>query len=251
MKRLIIFLSLFLLSAQLSWAQDYFTGTIEIRGYGINEAGEEELSDRLILMMNPDRLLISEFDGIDELDQLTNDSISYALIRHDNRDIVLYGGGNTALKIENDQIEALINMMGNLQQQIEEESEQHDQLDFSETGETKNIEGYRVSKWIITDQEEDVTHHVWLSDELRINWGLIAEDWLAQMTGYADMPLQEWMRDGNTPLVIERYEGDQLKDIIRMDRIAHNEVTASRLEIPENLEVVSLQQLIMEQFGGQ
>ncbi len=251
MKSLIIFLSLFLFTAQLSWSQDYFTGSIEISGYSINEDGEEEFNDRLILMMDPDRLLISDFEGIDELDQLTNDSITYALIRHDNRDIVLYGGSNKALKIENDQIEALINMMGNLQQQIEEESEQQDELEFSETGETKDINGYRASKWVITDRTEDVTHHVWLSDGLRINWGLIAEDWLAQLSGYSEMPVQQWMRDGNTPLVVERYEGEQLKNIIRMDRINEDEITESRLDVPENLEVVNLQQLIMEQFGGQ
>lgn len=248
MRSALFFLALVFAIPQLSVAQS-FTGTIEINSYQV-ENGEETAESGFRMMMNPDRVYIDGIGGIDDLEEFTQTEITYALFRHDYEDIIFYGGGDKAIQIENEQVEALINMMGNLQQQIEEEGDEHQQTGFNETSEQQTIAGYSTTKWIITDADGSEVH-LWMSDEITMNWGILTQDWIADLAGYSELPIRQWISEGKTPLLIENYEGGQMKNFIRMDRIAEGEYDSRRLEAPGDKELVNLQQIIMEQFGGQ
>ncbi len=248
MKRLLSTFSLLLIFAVTASAQN-FTGTFELNRYVV-EDGNENQTGTLKLTVGSERIFLDAVGGVEPIEQFTNTSLNHALIRHDHRDIVLYGDDEKALKINNEEIEALVNMMDNLQQKVEEGQEHHAELEFNQTGEIRDIQGYQTEKWIL-DGGDGETYHVWLSDQLSINWGLLADDFIMKMAGAQNLPVQQWLQDNKTPLLVERYEGDTLAESMKIENISDGSVDQAKLDTPEGKQLVTVQELMMQRFQQQ
>ncbi len=249
MKRLIFFAFVLFLPFSAAFAQSPFAGTIDLNQYTVDESGNENLTGTLTMMLNADRIYLSSIGGVDAVEEFTRTSMNHALIRHDHRDILLFGDDEQALKINREELQALVNMLDNLQEQLEEGQEHYEGLRFNETGEQDQIEGYQATKWEVTGREGD-SYHVWLTDEISVNWGLLAEDWMMQMAGSENLPVQEWLQDGQTPLVVKHFEQDKLTSVMKIENINPGNVDQAKLETPENKEILTFQQIMMRRFQG-
>lgn len=249
MKRLLILFSVILFCATVTTAQN-FSGTLDLNRYTVDNSGSENHTGSLTLMVGDERIYLDAVGNLDAIEQLTQTSINHALIRHDHRDIILYGRGDQALQINNEEIEALVNMMDNLQQKVEEGQEQHAELEYNQTGETRNIQGYQAEKWVLQGDDGE-SYHIWLTDQLTINWGLLADDFIMKMAGAENLPVQRWLQDQKTPLLVERYVNENLTDIMKFENINEGQTDRSKLDTPEGKQLVTVQELMMQRFQQQ
>lgn len=245
-----VFLFLFI-AGMSSSLQAQFTGTLEINRYRIHETGEHSLKDNFNLSLNPDRILLSSGNDT-AIDMMGAFNANRLIIRHDYEDFVFLGSRSEAILLKKDELLSMVNLMKNVRGLSQDPAEQgaDTEMQFEETSETDAINGYQAQKWLMHSENKQEVFHVWLTDGLQVNWGVLSEDWLTDLTLFSDLPFAEWMGTGRTPVKVERYENERLTDRIVLENIRERQLPSGYFEIPEEAEVINFQQLLIRRMSG-
>lgn len=172
------------------------------------------------------------------------------LIRHDKQDFVIFTGANEALSITKADIEGLFGMfkafMGNAQ---EAEVKTEASGDLVKTGQSATLSGNKASQWVYTSEEGEEVH-LWLSDNLKINWGMFKEPWFSSFSDDFSGPFGRIIDEGYVPLKIETYKDGELTMVLETEQVNQRRVPDSDLDVPSGVRLTTLQQMMMEQFQG-
>lgn len=242
-KLLFLFILVFCFALSDSFGQ--FEGRIQFKSYEV-ESGEKELDedDGFTLLITPDRMLLQGESRYKVGGALETEGI---LIRHNEKDFVFLTGERRAMRITKAGITSFMNMFGSDARGDVAEAEQT--MDFRNTGEQARVQGYAAEKFVITDSDEPNEHsEVWMTRELDINWGILAEPWGDNMKGFAgsDLPLSLFFEDGYFPVKWEHYKNDELTSVTEVE-VTPTAIERSMVDIESNVEIVSLQDYLFQQ----
>lgn len=237
--------------AGFSYASVQFEGILEINRYSVSENGDEKLKDNFRLSLSPDRILFSG-DG-KSLDMMGAIEANSIIIRHDVEDFVFLGNSSEAVVLRKQELLSMINLMKNVKDMNRNNNDRQVTTpvpEFIQTPETKRINGFSTRKWLMESENSTEVFHVWLTEEININWGLLSEPWLTNLTLFSDLPFAEWMREGKSPIQVERYENELLTDRISIENIEEKRHPRNHFDIPAGTEVINFQQLLMKRMSG-
>ncbi len=244
MKKITCFFALFLVAfISNSFAQ--FEGKIDYHINEINDNGETDDSNTFTLFITSDRILISGEEAYSMAGSLETEGL---LIRLDKEDFVLLTGDKQAMSISKAGITSFVNMFGNAEEMQEETDDVG--ISFENTGEMKTIEGYTAEKFVFMDEDEpNKKTVVWMTRDLDINWGMLAEPWgnsLRFFTG-DNLPSGLIFEKGYFPVRMQHYEDETLKSEA-VAEISSSAVDPSIVQISSDVTVKSLSQYMFQQM---
>lgn len=234
-----------------AWAQ--FEGSMELNRYQISpETGQEVHSNRYEVKLNADRMLFRSTSPGESVDIGGVAHGDRVLVRLDREDFILLDGREQGVAIRKQEVESLMDMLENMGGAGEDPAAQMQDgavdLDMKRTGQRRSINGFQAQEWVLDDPDSENRYHVWLTGELDIHWGMLAEPWFGRLQLMDGVPFGRWIREGRTPVLVEHYLGDRKAYVVRLENIREGDVTPSDLEVPEGVQLLSFQQLLMQQF---
>ncbi|MFU8861682.1 MAG: DUF4412 domain-containing protein [Cyclonatronaceae bacterium] len=246
---LLVLLASSLLPVSNGMSQEYFEGTLVFRGYELNN-GEMQESGSFTMVCNSERMRIytdGEKTSTEMLPGVESDQI---LIRHDKKDFVIFTSETEALSITKTDIEGIFGMFKafmNSDNQSQTAVEPSGEL--LKTGKSESFNGIRASQWIYTsDDNEEV--HLWMSENLKLNWGMFKEPWFSELSTDFSGPFGKIIDEGYVPLKVEAYKDGELNMVLETEKVDRHKINNSDLDVPAGMQIKTLQQLMMEQFQG-
>jgi hypothetical protein len=248
--KLILVTGLFLLfGSNAALAQ--FEGVITMKHIVAKDQSEDGAFE---LIITPQRMMVTGLDAVGGYQAMQNMSSSGILIRLDRRDFVFMNDEKTAIKISKGQLLAMQSMMKSMQAYTGEGSDTEiPDYTFKKTGRTRDINGYQTEEFtIVMEDQPDVSYHAWVTKALNINWGMLAEKWgEGSMSLFPnDVPLNKLIDNGGMPILLERKKNGQLTDWLECSSIDRRTVRANEVNLPSGVKIMSLQDMMMQGFGG-
>lgn len=227
-----------------------FEGKIVFNSYEVNSDGAQNQNDQFSMYLTRDRILL---EGKNQYSVVGSIQTEGVLVRLDFEDFVFLTGDQSAMKISKKDIDAMMNMFGNGNATNGNASMDH-QVDYKRTGETQQINGYNCEKFIFTDQENPNDHaEVWMTNELNINWGMLAEPWgNSELNVLGDqLSFDLIFNQGYFPLKIEGYESGTLRQVTEIEEIEESDVAKGMVQIPQGVKVLSFQDYLFNKMSQQ
>jgi len=241
-------LLLLVLSISVS-AQTFFEGRLKI--IQTNFSGEKKDNSVIDVFVTPTRIKVESNKRTVNMQMLGTDDVSQVLIRLDLEDLVIHSKDlkNEALKISKADIEAMMNIVKNMAKQFggEENEKSEPKVTLKVTKETKKIAGYKATKTIVTSTDEPNQElHVWLSTDLNVNLGMLAEDWDFLDTVVSGS--NKWLKKGAFPMAVYSYKKGTLVSQVEITEVKKGKVEASKVGVPKNVQLVSFQDMLMKRM---
>ncbi|MEX2640613.1 MAG: hypothetical protein WD266_07985 [Balneolales bacterium] len=234
-------------------AHAQFEGTLEINRYSVTQSGEQNLENSYKLSLSPDHILLSGAENAKTLDLMGAIDAHSIIIRQQKEDFVFLGNRSEAVVLKKQELLSMVKLMENMQGMNQGgQAQQKEEMDreFEPTSERRRINDYQAQKWIMRSKESSEVYHVWLTEELAINWGMLSESWLTDLTLFSDLPFTEWVGDGKTPVLVERFVNGQLSDKISLEAVRKRNLSENHFNIPAGTEMVNFQQLLLKRMSG-
>jgi hypothetical protein len=239
---------LLVLSVSVS-AQTFFEGRLKI--VQTNYSGGKKDNSTIDIFVTPNRIKVESNKRTVNMQMLGTDDVSEVLIRLDMEDLVIHSKdmNNEALKISKADIEAMMNMVKNMAKQFggDEKGINEPKVTLKVTKETKKIAGYKSVKTIVTSSDDPNQElHVWLSTELNVNLGMLAEDWDFLDTIVSGS--NKWLKKGEFPMAVYSYKKGTLVNQVEISEVKKGKVEVSKIEVPKNVRLLSFQDLLMKRM---
>jgi hypothetical protein len=246
MKRILLASLLLVISGFYTTSSAQFEGEVNFLIYNPNETGE---ATNLDLTFTKNRIYIGSNSSMDVMTGLSANGI---LVRNDYQDFVFMTEKNEALKIAKSDIDALVNLINRVQGRSD--SGEKPQFDWDskvvETGNRQTIHGYEASEFVLRRDEENEHVSVWLTDAIKVDWGLLNEAW--HTTGSKqvgeDIPIELVMNRNSFPLLVEAYRDGQPVFRAESVNISSRNFDRSRTEISSGTKLLGLGDLMMNMF---
>lgn len=251
MKKASYYLSAMLLVAAFGQqpASAQFEGKVTFNSYDYSAEGAEQKDDHFTLFITSDRILLQGDKQYGFMESIQTEGV---LVRLDYEDFVLLTGDNAALKISKQDITSMMSMFSN-GKNPSNAADRADNINYERTEESQNMHNYQADKFIFRDEEEPNQHtEIWMTNELDINWGMLAESW----TGSAEsiiksLPTQLVFNEKYFPLKVEVYENDQLVSKLEATEVNLSSVARAMVQVPSGVKVLSLQDYLFQKMSQQ
>jgi hypothetical protein len=200
----------------------------------------------LELVFTKNRISIESASSMDIMPGLSTRSV---LVRNDHNDFLFRTGQNEAYQIAKTDIDALVNLINRVQGKdtsLQKPGFNWDEQ-VRETGNIRTINGYETREFILIREDRTERVSVWLTDQIKVNWGLLSEAW--QTTGSKQLdeniPIELIMNRNSFPLLIEVYKGDDI--IFRADNVLINssDFDRSKIQTAAGMQFLGLSDLMM------
>lgn len=231
-------------SPDFAFAQ--FEGKVSFSSYEVSANGDQKNNDNFTMYVTADRILLQGDNSYDFIGNIKTEGV---LIRLDFKDFVFLTGDEKALQISKSDITSMMNMFGN-----DTESVEDTKVNYQKTGETQTINGYVCEKFIFEEEDErDSYAAVWMTRDLNINWGMLAEPWGEQVDGIMNetLPTGLIFREGYFPMKIEAYESGTLRMVTETEEISESSVAKAMVQIPSGVSVLSFQDYLFQRLSEQ
>lgn len=242
MKKINIILSLIFLIALPSQLPAQFEGVISITLIDLDKPMEQS---RFEITASGQRLFIKSDNELNVMRGLDTNGL---LVRSDLSDFVFMSKENTALKVKKSDIDGLITMLG-----VSDKKNSGQNFDWENriqaTGNQKKLAGYNAEEFILNgDEGESVS--VWLSEEIKIDWGLLNDMWHSSGSGFLgeDVPIELVMNNNSFPMLVEFKKDGEVKARASVSSVSTSYFNKNILEIPSNAEIIGLTDLMMNMF---
>jgi len=245
------------ITPSLSLSQNYFTGSFDL---AVWDDVQGDARTTMQLMVSPERMRLSGVASTGLSGRATGPmaqalSADQMLFRLDMQDIVVMTSETAALQIKQAEIQAMINLVTGMNRGASStaagtaaNSSVESDLTITETRETRRIQGFNARKFIMRDAgSPEAVAHVWVSDDFRVNWGMLLEipglltEWVPAGQ------VAELFRGGQTPLLLEIFENGELTSRVAMVNVQRG-VDRSLLDVPSGVRLMSLQEMILQQM---
>lgn len=174
------------------------------------------------------------------------------LVRHDLQDFVMITTDEEGLKVAKSELESLVNLLNSMQGRQDTTGTKPFPWEerVSQTGKQRKILGYNTQQFILNSEKNGEYVSVWLTDEIHVNWGLMQEAWYTIGAKQIDqeIPIELVMNRESFPLLVEAYENNQV--VFRAQSVYANDSSfdRSKTELPSNLKLMGLTDLMMNMF---
>lgn len=219
-----------------------FEGQITMKVYS---ESEKEVETNLVNMYTTNqRIMISgeesfNFDGSIDANGI--------LIRTDMKDFVVMMGEKEALRFTKEELEgmfSMFSMMGSKEPAKVEKST----TKFDYTGAMQTLHGYETTELRVYNEEDEGYLSIWMTGGIDINWGMLAEPWKnvpTDMSGEINQVTQEF-KSKNFPLLIEVTDEKGTRSVFEVTEVRSSRIAKDMVEIPQGIELMSLQSFIMK-----
>lgn len=248
MKRILLSILISIcLSALPQYVQAQFEGQIDFLIHNYQD-GNQEVTN-LDMTFAKDRIYLGSQSTLDVMSGLSTNGI---LVRNDHQDFVFMTGHNEALKVAKSDIDGLVNLINRVQGKAEPEEKTPFRWDEKvvETGNTKTINGYQTREFVLKSDENNGSVSVWLTDQIKVNWGLLNEVW--HTTGSKqlgeEIPIELVMNRNSFPLLVEAFKDDVI--VLRAESVVVNtrNFDRSKIELSSDLKMLGFADLMMNMF---
>lgn len=177
------------------------------------------------------------------------------LVRNDLQDFIIITAENEGLKIAKTELENMVAIMNRLQGR--QDNSQKTAFDWdnrvTETGRSKAILGKPAYEFILKGEQEGETISVWLTDQIKVNWGLLLDAWYSTGSNQFDheIPIEMVMNSNSFPLLVEvDRNGDT---IFRAEAVTENSrnFNRSKTELSTDMKLLGITDLMMNFFRQQ
>lgn len=212
----------------------------EVDNGEVTDANEINLytTNNRILIKGENKINIS--DGMMEATGL--------LIRSDMQDFVIMTGENEALRFTKEELEGMFSMLSMFSDDDEADVSIDSDTDFKYTNEVRTLQGMKATELQIYHKNKKGHISIWLTNELDIDWGMLTRPWTnvpAGMNKSVNKVTQEF-QSRNFPLLVEVFEQDANYTIFEVTQVKKSRIARDMVELPPNIELLSLQTLIMK-----
>ncbi|HKK44808.1 MAG TPA: DUF4412 domain-containing protein [Balneolaceae bacterium] len=249
MKNVLYCLSALLLVVSFSQsAYAQFEGKISFNSYDYSADGSPQKQDEFTMYVTPDRILLQGNKDYKVMGSIRTEGI---LVRLDFKDFVFLTGDSKVLKISKSDITSMMNMFGD---DNDSSSNGADDVDYDKTGETKTINGYKCQKFIFHDKDhENKKTVVWMTKDIDINWGMLAEPWgnNADEMISGGLPTDIIFKKKYFPLKAESYENDKLVSMLEASQVQKSSIAKAMVQVPSGVKVLSFQDYLFQKMSNQ
>lgn len=228
-----------------------FEGEIRFEIVEQQRGNQAEGSNELRLTFTKDRIFI---DSDESLNVMSGLSTSGILVRNDLQDFVLMTGHNEGLKIAKDELDGVAGLIDRVQSKSNMQMKPFawDQR-VSETGRTQQIHGYTTQQFLMRGDRDGEVISVWLTDQIKVNWGLLQEVWYSMGTTHFEneIPIEIVMNSTSFPLLVEVFIEDQQKFSASATMVENTNFDRSKTEVPSGHKLLSFTDLMMNFFRQQ
>ena len=243
-----LFALLFLLIASTASAQ--YEGEINYRIYNPNSGMGEE--GHLNITFTQDRIFVDSNIAMNVMAGLQARGI---LVRNDQDDFVVITTDNEGLKVAKHELENLVTMMNRIQGKPD--VSQRPAFDWEnkvyESGNTRTIQGKEAHEFILIGDNDGEQISVWLTDRIKVNWGLLLDAWYSTGTTQFDheIPIEMVMNSHSFPLLVEAQKDYEVVFRAQATSVNSNHFDRSKTELSSNLKLLGLADLMMNFFRQQ
>ena len=239
-------LLLILMSTQFAFGQ--FEGQISMNIYN-NDDGNITETNELNLYATNNRILVKGEDKINVSDGLME--ANGIMVRGDMQDFVVMMGENEALRFTKEELEGFFNMFSMLDSDKSLEAESD--TDFKYTGDERTIQGMTATELQVWNDDGKGYLSIWLTNEIDINWSILTQPWNNLPNGLkkpVDTLTQEF-KASNFPMLIEAHGKNGDYTIFEVTKVYKSRIAKDMVEIPANVELISLQTMFMKAMMSQ
>lgn len=239
-KLLILFFA-FISISEKSSAQ--FEGEIFFRAFEPENTAETERFMQFIA--TAERIYLSSNDQYRVFAGMDANGI---LVRNDHNDFVFISGETDALRISREDVDGLANLIERMKGSSNVNQNQFDwDGSLQETGEVKTISGHRTEQIIVYDESNNSYVSVWLTDAIKINWGILHETWYNSMSKFVKMelPIEVFMNRNSFPLQIEYYRDDKLVSVVEATRVNRRSIENQLVDVPAGAKMLGITDFMM------
>ncbi len=250
LQRLFYTTFLLLLTLCSTAARAQFEGHISLNLYS-EEDGKAEVSE-INIFATANRIMIKGEENLDFMDKISSDGI---LIRNDKKDFVVMTGENQALQVTKAEIESMVQMLSGWGDSASgEENPPDTKYHFSDR--TQKILGFDAAELIITKTDEPNKQlSVWLTPDIDINWGMLAEKWnnmpISLDKELNGMGQEIFFKGKNFPLLVESVEGNKRTTVMEVKKVDKSSVAKAMVEIPANVKLLSFKDYVFNMMMDQ
>jgi len=224
-----------------------FEGQIEYKIQDFEEGNADQTD--LNMVFTKERIFIGSSSALDVMSGLSTDGI---LVRNDEQDFVFKTAEDEAYKIAKYDIDRLVELMNRVSGRSENDSKPGFdwEKNVEETGRSQQLHGYTANEFVLKSDTDDRRISVWLTDQIKVRWGLLNEAW--QTTGRnqldEDLPVELIMNSNSFPLLIEGHAGNRRIFTAEATSVNSNNFDRSLTELSPGIELLGLSDLMMSMF---
>ncbi len=249
MKKILTVLGILFFGALSSGVQAQFQGQITMNLYG-EENGVREVN-KLNMYVTSDRIFLRGEEDVNLADAFNSKGM---LIRNDKKDFVVLMEDNDALQVTKSEVEGLFKMLLSWGGDSSKGSSQKDNMNYEYTENTRTINGYETYELLISSSENDTKMSVWLTPNIDINWGMLAEPW-KNLPADADKAVNRISRDAvfsgkNFPMLIEVTGKKGTEKVMEVDTISESSIAKAMVQIPAGVNLIGVTELMFKMMSG-
>lgn len=236
---------LFTVAVQTSQAQ--FEGKIQYSSYEISSDGDKDKTDDFTIYVTKDRIMLQGSNKYQFMGSIETEGV---LVRLDYEDFVFLAGSKNAMKISKDDITSMMKMFGNNSGNSRDLEET--EINYERTGDEDKILGFNAEKFIFRDTEEKNRHSVvWMTKEVDINWGMLAEPWgsSAKAQFGSEIPTDLLFKEKYFPLKMENYQNGRLEEVTELTDLSRTSVARAMVQIPSGVKVLGFQDYLFQKMS--
>ena len=235
------------IAACVSPLQAQFEGHISMNVYSDNDNGKTSVN-QLNMYVTADRIFLK---GEDEMNFGDSFNSGGMLIRNDKKDFVVLMENNDALQVTKSEVEGLFKMF--LSWGSESSNSNNEEMNFEYTDRERSINGYKTYELVISGNENDTKMSVWLTPNIDINWGMLAEPWKnlpAEANRAVNQSRDAVFTGKNFPMLIEVTGDKGTETVMEVTDINKSSVAKAMVQIPAGMNMISVTELMFKMMSG-
>ncbi len=211
--------------------------------------GNSDVTD-VSLTTTKDRIFIESGQKVNVVSGIQSDGI---LIRNDLQDFVFRTDDDEALKVSKSDLDGLIKLIQRFQGQSSG-SESKEKFDWEnrveETGNTRTMHGYHTSEIKLKGENEDQYVSIWLTDQIKINWGLLLDFWYESGENFtdSDVPIELVLNRNSFPLMMDVYDEGEVVYSANVTGINTGSFDRSVVELSDNVRLIGFTDMMLNMF---
>lgn len=196
-----------------------------------------------------ERVFISSNSTMDVMAGLRTKGV---LVRNDLQDFVLITADDEGIKVQKNELDNIVNLMNRMQSKDANAQRPGFRWDerVVETGNKREISGYETSEFVLKGDSEHEYVSVWLTDQIKVNWGLLLDAWYDAGAGQfeQDIPIELVMNSNSFPLLVEAYKNGSAVMRGFATSVETESIEKSKTELPSGMKLIGLSEIMMNMF---
>lgn len=171
------------------------------------------------------------------------------LVRGRQNDFTFLNQKNEALQLTREELEGMAGLLDRMNGGADRALFDWEKR-VEETGRSRTVQGYRTVEFLVRSEDPGKTVSVWLSDEIRIDWGLLQEVWRQSLSTLVptELPMDLFMNQNSFPLLIEYVEGEEIVTRAEAVLVQQRSLPSSQFELPEDVRMIDLGDVMARMF---